>query len=508
MERKEKIVNDKQPNFFQRAVENTIEFLSPKRALDRARNKAAAALIRKYEAAGRGRRTDGWSTKSTDVTQETLTDLRLLRDRARDLARNDSYAKRSVLEIVPNNTIGSGIFPAPTGTKAYAKKIMDLWKLWAGSTDCDHGEQMNFYAMQHLVMKTVAQSGEAIVVMRSTRDVNLPLQLQLQVLEGDYIDHTRHNQIVNGDNRIIQGIEYNKAGKRVAYWLHTEHPGSGHFTTSVRVPARNVIHVYEILRPGQVRGIPFGVSSMLRLRDLNVFEDAELVRQQVAATFAGFITNNATVNTDLQNVDNTDANGNEIERMEPGELRRLRPGEDITFGNPPTKEGYSEYTRDLKRGVAAGYGPTYESMTGDLTGVNFSSGRMGWIEFQRLVNTWQEFMIVPMLCERVWKWFLQQAILEGKLNKIVPADWTAPAREMLDPYKETMAQEMQVQNGFRSWSKTVRSNGYDPDAVIEEMKRDKERFAAAGITVASDLSKFPPKGRVPYPEDQSDAGQK
>ena len=50
--------------------------------------------------------------------------------------------------------------------------------------------------------------------------------------------------------RIVQGIEYDRDGRRVAYWLHPDHPGDGVLLRakqykSVRVPADTVAHLFE-----------------------------------------------------------------------------------------------------------------------------------------------------------------------------------------------------------------------------------------------------------------------
>ena len=70
--------------------------------------------------------------------------------------------------------------------------------------------------------------------------------------------------------------------------------------------------------------------------------------------------------------------------LEPGTLQILEPGEDIKFSDPADVGGsYSEFLRTQFRAVAAAIGITYEQLTGDLTGVNYSSIRAGLLEFRR-----------------------------------------------------------------------------------------------------------------------------
>jgi capsid protein len=85
--------------------------------------------------------------------------------------------------------------------------------------------------------------------------------MRLQVLEPDYLDLHRNGVVTAGGGQIIDGIEFDKQGRRVAYWLFTSHPGSARLMTtqfaSVRVPADRVLHIYRVDRPGQVRGVPW-----------------------------------------------------------------------------------------------------------------------------------------------------------------------------------------------------------------------------------------------------------
>lgn len=65
--------------------------------------------------------------------------------------------------------------------------------------------------------------------------------------------------------------------------------GTGGMDT-VRVPASEIIHLFRPLRPGQIRGEPWLARALVKLNELDQYDDAELVRKKTAAMFAGFIT--------------------------------------------------------------------------------------------------------------------------------------------------------------------------------------------------------------------------
>lgn len=462
-------------------LDNIISVFNPQAALKRQRSRMALNILsdqqRKYEAAGRGRRANGWPTYDGSANMETAVDLVTLRARARHMVRNNAYARKAISVIV-NNTVGTGILPQPmNASSSRMKKFKERWRLWAESTECDFYGQHTIYGLQRLAMRAVAESGEAIILKRRTG----AYKLQLQVLEGDFLDHSKDIKQMSNGGYITQGVEFDKNDKIVAYWLFNRHPGEFGNYNSTRRPATDVIHLYEMLRPGQVRGVPFGVSSMLRLKDFDDYEDAEVVRQKIAACFAAFV----------QDADPASSAGSEDvempERVEPGMIEHLPSGKSITFANPPTTGNYDDFSRKILQGIAAGYGITYEAMTGDLSNVNFSSGRMGWLEMSRQVADWQYNMLIPKLCDTALTWFLDVSVISSGFNAgDMYVMWTPPKREMIDPVKETSALNAQVRNGFMSWSEAVRSQGYEPDEVIAEMQADQVKFDAAGLVLDSD----------------------
>lgn len=461
-------------------IDAAIGFISPQAAFKREQYRMAQEVLeqqRKYNAASGGRRTDGWQTSGTSQNAEVETSLHKLRNRSRDLVRNFPYAARAI-EAIETNTIGTGIRPRPiVESERQKQRIIAAWKDWAETTECDFNGTHDFYGLQALAMRTVAEGGECIVRKRRAGKYGL----QLQVVEGDYIDSGKNGVEADG-SRVIQGVEFDKNGKKVAYWMYEQHPGDSMFMfpASKRIPISEFAHIYYMNRPEQVRGVPFGVSAMMRMFDFDEYEDAQLIRQKIAACFAAFVTSTG------EGLPSGSAAAERAGHVEPGIIEYLSPGQTVTFGSPPAAEGYDEYTRTLLRGIAAGYGITYEVLTGDYSNVNFSSGRMGWIEMHRNITKWQTRMMVPMFCNKVWEWFNTQMFIAGKISSPVPASWTTPRREMIDPTKEIKADSDAVRNGFKSWPEVVREQGGDPDEVLNEIAEYNKKFDEAGIMLDAD----------------------
>src|SRR6185437_1705675 len=127
---------------------------------------------------------------------------------------------------------------------------------------------------------------------------------------------------------IRNGIEFNRLGQREAFFLFREHPGENAIGESVRVPASDVLHIYKPLRPGQIRGEPWLSNVLLKLYELDQYDDAELVRKKTAAMFTGFITK-LDPETPFMGESQPDDAGISQAGLQPGTLQMLEPGEDI-----------------------------------------------------------------------------------------------------------------------------------------------------------------------------------
>jgi lambda family phage portal protein len=454
-----------QPNFIDRAI----NFLAPKAGAERMRYRYAGEqmkeVVRKYDGASVGRRTAGWHAPHSSAAAEIQQALQFLRNRSRELARNNPYAENAIREIA-NNVVGTGIIPKAVGLKTGVdKKLKEIWKAWAESTTCDYDGHMNFYGLQNLAMRTAVESGECIIRKHITNEKDMQVPLKLQVLEPDFIDDTKYMLRQEDGGYTLYGIEFNKEHKIIAYWLWDNHPGDSlqYATKSNRILADEIIHLFEKKRPGQFRGVPFGHAAMLRLKDLDDYEDAQLIRQKIAACFTVFVTDNeqGTINGNTAGM---------LEKVEPGIIEHLPAGKQVTMATPPDAgQNYDPYVKSVLRAVASSYGMDYVTLTGDLTAVNFSSGRMGWLKFHRNVTAWQWNMLVPQMCNPVWTWFVQLSNVLGHVRQLsVPVTWTPPRREMIDPVKEVEGIEKSIRAGITSLQAAIRENGDDPDEILAE----------------------------------------
>lgn len=472
-----------------------VGFFSPKEKLRRLQYKAAANILenhqRAYEGAQASRRTEGWKTNGRSAKSETQTALKRLRDRARDLVRNDGYAEKGVRGI-STETIGKGIRLKFIGrTQRQERNLNQAWKEWSETQACDFTELGNLNSLQLLMMRSICESGEVIVRRKNLRPtVSNPIPLALEVLEGDYIyDELTSVLSAQGSNRILQGIEFEPNGRRAAYWLYKDHPGNNVYSLAetferVRVAKEDIAHGFRVDRPGQIRGVSWLAPVIMRLKDFGDYEDAQLMRQKIAACFSAFVKD---IECLPENIDQQERDL--LEKFEPGAIEYLPPGKDIVLANPPGVENYQEYTSVQLHAIASGLGVPFELLTGDLSQVNFSSARMGWLQFQRNLDAWRENIIIPQLLDKIVGWFLESAELAGLDVSGSDWVWTPPRREMIDPAKEIDAMKTAVRSGFVSLSESIRQTGRDPDQHFDEIKADMDKLDNLQLTVDSDPRK-------------------
>lgn len=440
---------------------------------------------RHYEAALHGPRSEKWYRRNRGPVADQMSGLSKLRGFSRELVRNNPYAQRAV-NIIAKNTVGTGIVPTFKGPKQDLTK--KKWRKWAASKSCDFNDLMSFYGIQEQVIRAVAESGDALVV-RRWEPLN-PMGFELQVLESDFLDETVTRAEPTGGGFVLQGVAFNAKGKRVGYYLHDQHPGEVRYNqTSLQsrfIPASEVLHIFEVLRPGQVRGIPMGVSSFIKMKDFDEFQDAQLYKQKVAACFVMVVTDSQKMVSA-----NKSAAYDPIDRMTPGMIEHMPYGKDVKFSQPPTTEGTAEYATTVLRSIAIGYNVTYEALTNDYSRVNFSSGRMGWLEFARNVQSWQDNIMITMLCEGVFEWFQDGLRIMGGYSEQLDVTWTTPKREMIDPKKEGDALLALISGGLMARQEALRQLGQDPDDVNAEIGDDIKQADLIGAQFTTDV-KFRP----------------
>lgn len=396
------------------AIVPAVQILDP-----RGRPFAASA----YESAGTGRRAANWSAPASGPNRTLSYTLGTLRNRARAADRNNPWLWQAIDRLV-SNEVGVGVLlraraPDPT-FRAAAQALWDRSK-----RELDPEGLLDFGGLQTQAVRARRVSGE-VFIRRRPRNLrsSLAVPLQIQILEPEFVPLGHHRDLPNG-HRIRDGIEFDARGQRVAYWLYPDHPQDDTargFGALIRVRASDIIHHYCPLRPGQRRGEPNAVRSLLPAHTFDSYEDAELVRKQTRSPFTGAITRETYTDQDFRFDPFTGApivTGDTMPQVdvEPGTFLGLAPGEKMDLFNADDNgAGLGEYSRQVLLKISAGFGIPYELVSGDWKNVNDRLVRAVLNEFHRSIEAAQDHLLIHQLCLGVWAWWMDAAVFAGQLR--------------------------------------------------------------------------------------------
>ena len=481
-------------------MDAALSVVAPRAAARRYAARVAISNMRRgYDAAGQSRGNGGWKSSGMAADAEIAADGQYLRNRMRELVRNNPMAAQAV-QVLVNNIVGTGIRPrAATSNPALNREVDALWKRW--SARCDQHGHTDFHGVLGLAVREMIEGGDSFAIRRpvrvsAARDV--PLRIELR--EAEHLDAGRFDNR-DGGTRISQGIEYDRNGRRAAFWMFPDHPGDtapifARRLESVRLPADQVAHLFERQRV-QSRGVPWGTPAMQAIHDVGDWQHAELVRKRTEACLVGIVFG---ADEDQQSIAPVvvDGHGNRIEQFEPGLIAYARGGKDIKFNQPTSTAGVYEWHRVQLHIIAAGFRVPYALMTGDLSQANFSSTRAGLNEFRRMVEQLQWQTVIPMFCEPIWRWFIDAAVMAGLLPEGVEitAEWGPPKFESVNPLQDATADMLEVRAGFSTVPQQIARRGYDPDELLAEWAGFAAKIDAAGLVFDSDPRKVTKAGLV------------
>lgn len=474
-------------------------------------------MARGYDGATMGRQTANWRSRNTSANSEIDMVGSVLRSRARDLVRNNPIAANGV-QILVSNLVGTGIRPRAATKNASLNADVD--RLWAEfSANCDFYGHTDFHGLTALAVRSMVEAGDSLVVQRVLRgaEARSGVPLRLDVREIDHLDATKIETTAPGGRRIINGIEYNREGRRVAYWLHPEHPGDTvrdlrNRYESVRLPADQVVHLFERQRT-QDRGVTWLAPVMLSLRDLDDWQNAELVRKKTEACMVGVVLSDSDTNL-VPKVHLGGDNGQEVQEFGPGMIAYASGADDIKFNQPVATGGVYEWHRVHLHILAAGLRMPYSLLTGDLSQANFASSRVGLNEFHRFIEMTQWNLIIPRFCQPVWDWFVTAAYLAGRIGvPRVAVEWAPPTFQSVNPKQDAEADLLEVRAGFVTLPQMIAKRGLDPVANLTEQAAFLKKAEAMGLSFDSDPARMTKAGTIqgavgadaPDPEDEAGA---
>ncbi|WP_370215265.1 phage portal protein [Salipiger bermudensis] len=328
-----------------------------------------------------------------------------------------------------------------------------------------------------LLVRALVRDGESFLRIQITATG----AIRLRPIPAEQVDPSLSRDLGNG-SRIVAGIEFDADDEVTAYHILPEAPGAPFVTykDAVRVSARDVLHIFDPLFPGQARGLSWLSPVLLKMRDRDEASDALLMQLKTASLITGFVRD---LDGSLAGFDGSTEGGALNVALEPGAMRILPQGADVTFSTPGQgMTQASEFLRTQDREIAAGVGLTFEALTGDLTQTNYSSARVGLLDFRRRAEMLQRQLIEGQFLRPCWQRWIELRALAGEIDagdaefadfrsvRFVPPGW-----QWVDPKNEVEADARAIEAGLKSREEVVAGRGRDIDDLNDEIARDVAR---------------------------------
>lgn len=277
---------------------------------------ATAIVFNRYEGA-----TPMWGTRTwlpaaiqdARFDADGATRLELLR-RSRYWEQNSGIMQRLV-DLFEQFTVGSnGLQCVPdSSSEPYNESASDWFSKWSQYPDLV--SKQSFPILQTLMARSWFVDGEIFILKTYSAETNRP---RVQLIEGHRVG-TPPDRSGDEGKSIIDGVQVNAVGRPVGYWIkQTEAQDSYKL-----VPAVQVIHLFEPVRPGMMRGLPFCYAVMNDLHDLEDLQMLEMRAAKQASDITNVLTNETgeanpadmrrnamkiqTANADAQTVEKSDA---------------------------------------------------------------------------------------------------------------------------------------------------------------------------------------------------------
>jgi len=477
---------------------------------------------RNYQAAAKGRLFADFHASNRSADSEIRWALRDLRNRSRDLERNNEYFRR-YLQLLRVNVVGENGFnlqirgrnPDNSLDRAGNNIIEGAWRDFSrfGGPTIDGG--LSMVDLCNHIISGVARDGE--VFLKVVKGNYLRYGIGLQLIEPDLVDEEKNELAANG-NQVRMGVELDSKTKRpIAYYVLNYNKGDYDYMTPAaerkytRVAADEMMHIYRPERADQTRGVPWSVAAIASLKMLHGYREAELVAARTGAAKMGFFTSPAGDGFTADGFDD-EQNTVPIYDAEAGTFHQLPAGVDFTPFDPthPTS-AFADFEKAILRGIAGGLGVSYTSLANDLEGTSYSSIRQGALEERDFYRTLHRFMIDHFLDPfyRIW---LEHVMDHGFVpisgeNKVFKfsqdVTWRGRGFQWVDPLKEMNAAVVGLQNGILSHSDIAATYGRDAEDTFAQIERDKETAEQFGLSMA-----YQPFGmKQPVPAEVDDVEQ-
>lgn len=457
----------------------------------------------------RSMRSANASIGSSDT--DDLPSLEALRAISRDMYRNAPIV-RGGMDTMRFNILGAGLTlqadidyeflgMSEEEANAWEIKAERIFKFWADSENADAERTSSFYELQVIALLGSLISGDIFAALPYIKRKDSPFSLAVQLIEADRCSNPNNAM---DSQKIAGGVETDALGAPINYHFSKYHPGD--YTSNSEwkaIPAfgtsgrKNILHVYEKLRPGQRRGISILAPIIEPLKQFTDYTHAELTAAVVSGLFTVFIESESGSLPDGIEGDGGETKEQHQDEMNlsAGAIIGLSPGEKVSTSNPNRPNtAFDPFTQAILKQIGSALNIPFEVLMKHFS-ASYSASRAALLEAWKMFKT-RRLWFSKKFCQPVYEALLTEAVLLGYLNApgfledpiirkaYCGASWNGPAQGQLNPVNETKAADMRCASGYSNATREASEiNGSD---FVMNVKRAKTEIALkkeAGLIV-------------------------
>lgn len=508
-------------NFFEKAIQVISPQLALKRTVARHRNEVLNSMgssgYGNHGASVKKKSMAGWLTSGGSAIEDIERNIPTLRKRSRDLYMGAPIATGALKSTV-TNVVGSGLKlnsqmdyeflgMTPEEADAWQTKVEREFNFWASGKDCDITRVNNFYEMQWLAFLSQLQSGDVFALLPVTKRLTTPYELCVQIIEADRVCNPSMN-VMDLDNKIVNGVEIDSKGEVVAYHIANYHPDSAMAINNkwqriekfgAKTGRTNVLHLMEMERPEQRRGVPILAPVFESLKQLSRYSEAELMAAVISGMFTVFVTSEAPQGGDFGGIsadDEIDPDDDTTVELGNGLVNYLAEGEKVETSNPGRPNtAFDGFVTSICRQIGAALEIPYEVLLKHFTS-SYSASRGALLEAWKMYKRRREWLANDF-CQPIYEEWLAEAIAKGRIyapgffndpiiqKAYAKAEWNGPTQGQLDPKKEVEAAILRVEEGFSTRTReTIELTGGDFFANHNLRVQEEKLRSEAGFGVA------------------------
>lgn len=470
------------------------------------RAESGRPAMRIFQGARMDRITMDWFTGRTSADSEIRADLLRLRNRSRTIVRDTPIGRRYV-ELFAENVAGEHglrfrprcLLPDGERDKVLNQKLLNLWALWGNPENCTLDGSLSWAELHQTIRRLEPGDGE--VLLRLVRGAQNEVGFAVQLLDPDQLNEALNRVEPNGEY-VQQGVQRNRFGIPVAYWIWDVHPTDPGQKVCRSIPADEILHLYRPHRPGAGRGLPWLHAALESIFVLGGYIEATLVASRMAAN------QNAFYKPPLDAESDENTTSAVPSETAPGESYELPPGWDVIFNDPKQPHGeFSSFVKGVHRLIAAAGSVSYTSLSGDLEAVNYSSIRAGLLAERDQYRMLQRRDAIH-LARPLWLAVLKMAQLTGAIRLTedeyrrasTQFDFIGRGFPWVDPEKDINALGTEIQWGINSRTRAIEERGRDFEATLAELDQEQQLASEYDVDVSGPKSTPAPKPAAPTPD--------